>query len=178
MRMPPSAKLPDGIKTVSTSYEDDKNKDQPVKPGNEEGGKTMAKNLEELRAENPDLAAQVMEEAKASISEETETAVKQERKRIAAIDEIAALYSDDLVKEAKYGKNPCTAQELAFRAAKEAAQKGRQFVQELGEDYKASNADNIEASPAEDDDPKPLTGEELMAQGRAHARKMQQKEEE
>ncbi|MBM7592263.1 head maturation protease, ClpP-related [Brevibacillus fulvus] len=43
----------------------------------------------------------------------------QERARLKAIDEIAANIDPELVNEAKYGDNPMTAEQLAFRAMKE-----------------------------------------------------------
>ncbi|HCS73026.1 MAG TPA: hypothetical protein DIW17_04035 [Clostridiales bacterium] len=58
--------------------------------------KIMAKNLEELRAENPELAEQILAEAQATVS--ANAAVETERRRIAEIDEIAALYDDETVK--------------------------------------------------------------------------------
>lgn len=45
--------------------------------------------------------------------------VTQERKRLQAIDEIAAHIDPELVREAKYGPNPMTAEQLALRAMKE-----------------------------------------------------------
>lgn len=43
----------------------------------------------------------------------------QERARLKAIDEIAVNIDPELVNEAKYGENPMTAEQLAFRAMKE-----------------------------------------------------------
>lgn len=140
----------------------------------------MAKNLEELRAENPELAEQIMAEAQAAASQDAgavSAAVEAERKRIAEIDEIAALYDDETVREAKYGENPCTAQEMAFAAAKKAAKKGQKFMGELEDDFKASGAEDVDATPAAEEDDKPLTPEQRMAQGRADAKKIQKKED-
>lgn len=177
MRMPPSAKLPDGIKTVTTSQEDGKNKNQPAEPGNQEGGNIMAKNLEELRKENPELADQIMAEAKAAVSADAGAAVESERKRIAEIDEISALYDEETVKEAKYGEKACTAQEMAFREAQKAAKQGKKVVGDLEDDINASGAKKVTATPAGADDDKPLTPAQRMAAGRADAKKIQNKEE-
>ena len=77
----------------------------------------MAKNIEELRKEDPALAAVVEAEVKAAATP-IDRAIAAERKRLQEIDEIASAINDDiLVHEAKYGNNPCTAQELAYRAA-------------------------------------------------------------
>ena len=86
----------------------------------------MAKNLEELRAENPELAEALMSEAKAAVSasagggtpapqpgpDAVSAAVQAEQKRIQEIDAVASLYDAETVKAAKYGENACTAQEM------------------------------------------------------------------
>lgn len=178
----PLLNLPESVPTVKS---DDKSvetniNNKPAETGGEEGGETMAKNLEELKAENPELAEQLMAEAKAAASLDEgslNAAVEAERKRIAEIDEIASLYDDEIVEEAKYGENPCTAQELAFRAAKEAAKKGKKILDDLIDDTNTSGAGDVNASPQGDDDTKPLSPKERMAQGRADAQRIQNKEE-
>ena len=110
----------------------------------------MATNLEELRAENAELAANVESEVRAALSAENASAIDQaaatERRRLAEIDEIANLYDDDTVREAKYGEHPCTAAEMAFRAAKDAAKKGDSFMKNVNADYSASGADKVGAA--------------------------------
>lgn len=84
----------------------------------------MITTLEELRAKNPELADALMTEARAEVAAESErnqnAAVLNERTRLFNIDSIAALYDDDTVRDAKY-TNPCTAQEMALRAAQDQA---------------------------------------------------------
>lgn len=178
----PLTNLPEFIPTVKPDAKPSvkTNNKKPATTGGQEGGKIMAKNLEELRAENPELAEQLLAEARAAVSEDAEAinaAVEAERKRIQEIDEISALYDEETVREAKYGENPCTAQEMAFAAAKKAAKQGQEFVNELKDDFKASGAGDVNASPVAEDDNKPLTPEQRMAQGRADAKKIQKKEE-
>ena len=107
--------------------------------------------LEELREQYPDLLQSVEAEAKASA---TAAAAEAERARVAAIDEIAHLYTAEQVQEAKYG-NPCTAQEMAYRAAKEAAAKGQKFLTDLQADANESGSAQVGATPppAESADP-------------------------
>ncbi|MGD9567530.1 MAG: head maturation protease, ClpP-related [Sedimentibacter sp.] len=173
--------LPDNIPTVDTAPAAvETNNNMPAKTGGQKGGKTMAKNFEELRAENPELAEQVLAEAQATVSADAgavATAIEAERNRIAEIDEISALYDDETVKEAKYGEKSCTAQEMAFRAAQKAAKQGKKVVKDMEDDFKASGADEVKATPAAEDDDKPLTPEQRMAAGRASAKKIQNKEE-
>lgn len=133
----------------------------------------MAKNLEELRKENPELASQVEADIRASLVSENdqtrENAVAAERQRLAEIDEIAALYDDETVRNAKYGDNACNASELALRAAKEAAKTGNAFMAGALRDAQASGANNVTSAPAPEDVPEstPKTGEEKMAKARA-----------
>ncbi|MCF8017831.1 MAG: Clp protease ClpP [Vallitaleaceae bacterium] len=179
MHLAPGMMLPDSIPTVETAAQADKtNKTQPATTGGQEGGTTMANNLEELRIENPELANQLMTEAKTAVSAEAGTsAVEAERKRIEEIDAIASLYDDATVQEAKYGKNTCTAQEMAFRAAQNAAKQGKKFINDAQEDFQASGAGDVGSAPGDDEDDKPLTPEQRMAAGRADAKKIQNKEE-
>lgn len=174
----PLSNLPESISTVIP--EEVKTNKKSAEPGDEEGGKTMAKNLEELRAENPELVEQLMAEvrAEAKDTDGLKAAVEAERKRIKEIDEIAVLYDDETVNEAKFGENPCTAQEMAFVAAKKAAKKGQQFTKDLEDDSKTSKASIVTAAPAnpEDDETKPVTPEELREMGRAMAREILSKE--
>lgn len=132
----------------------------------------MARNLEELRTENPELAESIMAEARAAVAAEGDTAattaVQAERQRLAEIDEISALYSADIVQAAKYGDNACSAQEMAFRAAKEAAKNGQDFLGNLKADNKASGAQAVGSAPAPSDDV-PLTPEQRMAKGKEAA---------
>jgi ATP-dependent protease ClpP protease subunit len=148
---------------------------QPAKAGGTEGGKTMAKNLEGLRAENPELANQLMTEARAAASLETgkneAAAVEAERNRIKEIDAVAALFDDETVREAKYGENPCTAQEMTYRAAQKASQEGKNFMSDLRADGESSGAKNIEAAPGGDDSgSNAQTPEAKMEKARADVR--------
>lgn len=106
------------------------NKKKSVKPSGQEGenkpmGKIMAKNLGELRKENPELVATIEAEVRSTVKQSAINAVvAAERKRLLEIDDIAKVINDDeLVFEAKYGENACTAQELTLRAAIDAGVK-------------------------------------------------------
>ena len=115
----------------------------------------MAKNLEELRAEYPELTALLEAEAKAAAQaeaapdrkEETgEDPVQAERRRIQEIDALAALFDSETIQAAKYGEHPCTAQEMAYQAAQKAAQQGRNFLAALEADTAASGAQEVTAA--------------------------------
>jgi ATP-dependent protease ClpP protease subunit len=163
--------IPDNI-PVSPAAQAADDIQTPQEDQNKGGNQVMARNLEELRTENPELAESIMAEARAAVAAEGDTAattaVQAERQRLAEIDEISALYSADIVQAAKYGDNACSAQEMAFRAAKEAAKNGQDFLGNLKADNKASGAQAVGSAPAPSDDA-PLTPEQRMAKGKEAA---------
>lgn len=125
-------------------------------------------NTEELRTAEPQLVSQIEAEA---ADRAVAQAVADERARQRAIDEIAAVVGDDqLVQEAKYGENPCTAEQLALRAMQARAALGAEHLENVAADNAASGAQKVEASVATEDEKKPLTKEERRAQGRAAAK--------
>lgn len=101
-------------------------------------------NLEELKAQNPELVAQIQQEASTAAKAE---AVTQERERIKAIDSIAATIDPQLVADAKFGDKPCTAQELAFQAMQKQAQLGAQHLDNTKADAAKSGANGVQAQP-------------------------------
>lgn len=172
--------IPDNI-PVSPAAQAADDIQTPQENQNKGGNQVMARNLEELRTENPELAESIMAEARAAVAAEGDTAVttavQAERQRLAEIDEISALYSTDVVQAAKYGDNACSAQEMAFRAAKEAAKNGQDFLGNLKADNKASGAQAVGSAPAPNDDA-PLTPEQRMAKGKEAAEALAGKKKE
>lgn len=123
------------------------------KSNNNEGGKTtMAVNLAELRKENPELAARVEEDYKAEHAVENKTAMDaavqkalaDERTRLEKIEAISGQVSPELLADAKY-KNPCTAEELAYKAMSENARKGKSFLDDMKADYSGSGVEDVHA---------------------------------
>jgi ATP-dependent protease ClpP protease subunit len=84
----------------------------------------VKQNMGDVQNQNPTVPAQA---AQAQITTEPQQTIvapvvdyaAQERERLKAIDAIAAYIDPELVNEAKYGQNPLTAEQLAFRAMKE-----------------------------------------------------------
>lgn len=107
--------------------------------------------------------------------------VAAERQRLRDIDAIAALYDPELVQAAKYGDNPCTAQELAYRAAVQAADKaendGKAFLAAAQADAKA--AAEVGAAPMQEPQgaPENMTPEQRMAAARHDVRALLGKKE-
>lgn len=101
--------------------------------------------LEELRAEYPDLVAQVEQNTR---NEAIAAAEAAERERLSAIDSIAASIPDaNLVHEAKYGENRCTAQELCFRVMQQSAAAGQAFLANYKQDGITSGTAQVGAAP-------------------------------
>lgn len=179
----PGMFAPDTIPTVNpgTPAPVKTNTNPPAQTG--KGGRTMAKNLEELRAENPELAEALMAEAKACLSASADggtsapqpatdaisAAVRAEQKRIQEIDAVAALYDADTVQAAKYGENACSAQEMTYRAAQKAARQGKKFLGDLEDDTQASGAQGVPAAGNPGDPPpaEAQTPDQRMASARA-----------
>lgn len=188
----PGMFAPDTIPTVKTGVPAKINTNPPAQTGSE-GGKTMAKNLEELRAENPELAEALMAEAKAAVSASGAAApapaiavtptsqssgeddpTQTERQRIQEIDALAGLFDAETINAAKYGDHPCTAQEMTYRAAQKASQQGRKFLAALEADTANSGAQNVGAANGAGSDGAGGTGKEdtpqvMAAQAKADA---------
>lgn len=123
------------------------NKKPTATAAKKEGGNTPM-TIEELRAAHPELIAQIEQNATNAANTATAEAVTAERQRLAAIDSIAASVPDQqLVNDAKYGENPCTAQELCFRVMQQSAASGRQFLANYQADGAASGAASVGAAP-------------------------------
>lgn len=173
--------LPEGIPTVTAVETAEPTTQEPPEESGEGGQKIMAQNLEQLRAENPELAESIMAEAQAAVAADVAAAVQAERQRLSEIDSIASIYGDDVVNDAKYGENPCTAQEMAFRAAQKTAKSGQAFLQDMDADGKESNAGSVPAAGVETNPMKQAdepTPEERIAQGVEAARAVTGKKKE
>ena len=123
------------------------NKRPTSKAAKPEGGKNHM-TLEELKAQEPDLVSQIEQAAVGAATAQTTDAVTAERQRLAAIDSIAASIPDQkMVHDAKYGDNPCTAQELCFRVMQQSAASGQNFLANYEADGAASGVGDVGAAP-------------------------------
>lgn len=125
------------------------NKKPTMKPSAKTEGGKKHMTLEELRAQEPELVAQIENDARASVQTQANAdAVAAERQRLAEIDSIAASIPDQqLVHDAKYGDKPCTAQELCFRVMQQSAASGQNFLAAYMKDGAASGAGDVGAAP-------------------------------
>ena len=167
MRVAAMGKLPDSIKTIESAPQGGEDNTTPDPSGKNEGGIPMT--LEELKKSDPEAAAALLAEAQASVN--TDEAVQAERQRIADIDALASLFDAETVKAAKY-TNPCTAQEMCYRAAQESAKQGKAFMKNLAADAKDSGAAAVPASPAEEEEHQAMSASDKKAAGKAMAKKL------
>lgn len=118
-------------------------------------GKKMTK--EELKNEYPELIAQITSEAE-------NVARQAERQRIQDIESIQASVGDiNLVNEAKYGENCCTAEQLAFRAMKAQAAAGSARVNDMMADSASSGTEQVNAAPTGGEENKQQEVDSFMA---------------
>ena len=173
MRIAALCTLPENIKTIESAPKSGEDNISPEPSGKNEGGIPMT--LEELRQSDPEAAAALLAEAQASVN--TDEAVQAERQRIADIDALASLFDANIVNAAKY-TNPCTAQEMCFRAAQESAKQGKAFMKNLAADAADSGAAGVSAAHAEEEETTAVSADERKAAGRAMAKKLSGKKTE
>ena len=148
---------PDNIPTVDpeASAPAKTHTNPPAKTGRKGGSTPMASTVEELRAEYPELTAQLEAEARAAATPAPAqrpkvtagpTPPRSSVRESRAIDALASLYDAESIREAKYGDHPCTAQELAYRMAQKAAQTGKGYMTALEADTGASGAQQVGAA--------------------------------
>ena len=98
-------------------------------------------NVEELKAAYPDLVAQVENAARIE-------GANQERSRIQGIEAIQNAIADHtLIKNAKFGEKPLTAEQLAFQAMQAQAAIGNAMLNNMAADNAASGAANVATAP-------------------------------
>ena len=173
MRIAAMGKLPDGIKVIETEPETDGG-DNNLPDDSGKKAEVTHMTFEDFRKENPEAAEAAIAEAKASVSHDDAIAqaTAAERQRCQEIDELNGVFDAETIFAAKYGENPCTAQEMSFRAAQEMAKQGRSFLNQMKADYKESGADAVGAAPAAAEEDKPMTADDMKALGAAMAKKL------
>ena len=147
LHLAPGTFAPDSIPTAKSGTPAPANAHtpKPERTGEENEGGNIPMTKDELKSQNPELYDQV----KADGHDE---AVQAEQKRLQEIDEVAGLFDDALVAEAKYGPKACSAQELTYRAAQKAAKQGKNFLTSLDADAEDGNTGDVGSAPAPDDE--------------------------
>jgi len=124
---------------------------EPVDIDHPSSKEVKSMDIKELKATYPDLINQIEEEAKSTAqadhTEAVQNAIKAERERIREIDSIAHTVSAELVNEAKYGDEPMTAKDLAFKAMQMQQEKGAEYLKNRETEQAVSGVDNVTADP-------------------------------
>ena len=122
------------------------------------GGKNMEiKTLEDLRNAFPDLVAQIENAARAA-------GATAERNRIQQIEGVQAAIGDpEMVRNAKFGENPMTLEQVAVAVLQAQAAIGSQMLNKLNGDAAASGAAGVAAAPAPAGDPV-ASGDDVKAE--------------
>ena len=124
------------------------NKKKPTTKAAKKEGGNKPMDEKELRAAYPEIVAQIEANARTEAQNTSSEAVAAERQRIEQIDSIAASIPDQqLVHDAKYGDNPCTAQELCFRVMQASAASGQNFLAAYQAEGAKSGAADVGAAP-------------------------------
>ena len=98
-------------------------------------------NVEELRKAHPDLVAQVENAARME-------GASKERARIQGIEAIQNAIADHtLIRNAKFGEQPLTAEQLAFQAMQAQAAIGNTMLANMASDNAASGAAQVATAP-------------------------------
>lgn len=107
--------------------------------------KMEIKNVDELRMAYPEFVAQIESSVKAVANAEGGAS---ERERIKGIEEIQNAIGDtELIREAKFGEQVMTAEQLAFKAMQAQASIGATVLKSLTEDANSSGANDVSAAP-------------------------------
>jgi len=115
--------------------------------------------LAKFKAEYSDVAKAHAEEVRANIQTEIKNAVEAERQRIQDINDAALAGQEDLAKEAI--TNGLSVGEFAIKALKSTKDKGQTAIDNANKDRQIIN--NVPATPVENDDDKPETKEDKIA---------------
>lgn len=158
--------LPDGVNiveenTVSTPAA------APTGGNKNNGGNDPMSNtintVEELRAAYPDLTAQLETAVR---NEAMALGVSNERARLQAIEDIRnGIGNAELIRNAMFGDEPMTAEQLAFQAIKANAVQGNAILNSLGSETKPAQQVATAAAPAVDHgiDPKAALADDVKA---------------
>ncbi len=151
----------DGISKVTNKFMNSTGTDEEQELENiesEQEEEQDPKNIEGEQEEEQDPknteGEQEDEQTQNSVKKQIQAAVLAERKRCQEIDNLPSNVSEELKNEAKYGKKPCNAGELAMFVLQQSDPTNKAAVEKLNKDAETSNAKNVLSSSATPDDVK------------------------
>lgn len=126
---------------------------------------------EELRNAFPELVAQIEAAARAE-------GVTAERNRIQQIESVQAAIGDpNMVRNAKFGENPMTLEQVAVAVLQAQAAIGSTMLNNMNTDTAASGAANVASAAAPTGEPNPDSPEAIAAQAKADVAAFQKTKE-
>lgn len=148
-------------------------KPAPQAPNNthSDGGNHMYETVEELRDAFPGLVEQIESAARAE-------GVTAERNRIQQIEGVQAAIGDpEMIRNAKFGENPMTLEQVAVAVLQAQAAIGATMLNALAGDAAASGAASVTGAAAPVGEPNPNSPEAMMAQAKADVAAFQKMKE-
>ena len=134
--------IPAGIQVMPTAVSNtvfEIPEEKPIQTRSEE--EMPITNVDELRAAHPELVAQVENAARME-------GANQERTRIQGIEAIQNAIADQaLIRNAKFGEKPLTAEQLAFQAMQAQAALGNTMLANMAADNAASGVAEVATAP-------------------------------
>ena len=165
------------LSTPASGAEPHPNSEPPVSQARNnthtDGGTSMEEiqTVEELRNAFPELVAQIESAARAE-------GVTAERNRIQQIEGVQAAIGDpNMVRNAKFGENPMTLEQVAVAVLQAQAAIGSTMLNNLQSDATASGAASVTGAAAPAGEPNPDSPEAIMAQAKADVAAFQKNKE-
>lgn len=164
------------LSTPESGAEPHDNSEQPAPQARNnthtDGGNHMEiQTVDELRNEFPELVAQIESAARAE-------GVTAERNRIQQIDSVQAAIGDpNMVRNAMFGENPMTLEQVAVAVLQAQAAIGSTMLNNLNADAAASGAAGVTGTAAPAGEPNPDSPEAIKAQAKADVAAFQKNKE-
>ena len=140
------------VEDAAKEAEDPKtNPDEETKPEEEQDPKEEEPQEEGQPSNDPEESDSKDEEEKEKLQNMIAEEIAKERQRIQEIDQLSGMISDKkLLNEAKYGKHPMTAQELAYKVMVNTNKAGKKFLNVWESDVEDSGVNDVDSSSVVD----------------------------
>jgi ATP-dependent protease ClpP protease subunit len=125
-----------------------------------EGGRTNM-TLTEVLAEHPEVQAEIDAAKETARVEGKDEGVKEERKRIQSLDNIAKTVSAEALTDAKYGENPVDGPTLAYQAMMDGNKLAAAYMKNAQTDSEESGAPDVGAGKPDAGEPEDNEADEM-----------------
>ena len=140
------------VEDAAKEAEDPKtNPDEETKPEEEQDPKEEEPQEEGQPSTDPEETDSKDEDEEEKLQNMIAEEIAKERQRIQEIDQLSGMISDKkLLNEAKYGKHPMTAQELAYKVMVNTNKAGKKFLNVWESDVEDSGVNEVDSSSVVD----------------------------